>query len=70
MVKYLLKKVLEWLLLINLLLKLQGKSGHAGKPQQCIDATIVCAAIVMNLQSIISREIDPLNSAVVTIGTY
>ena len=49
-------------------IKITGKSGHAGKPQQCIDATIVCAAIVMNLQSIISREIDPLNSAVVTIG--
>ena len=49
-------------------IKIIGKSGHAGKPQQCIDATVACAAIVMNLQSIVSREIDPLNSAVVTIG--
>ena len=49
-------------------IKIIGKSGHAGKPHQCIDATVACAAIVMNLQSIVSREIDPLNSAVVTIG--
>lgn len=49
-------------------IKVIGKSGHAGKPQQCIDASVACAAIIMNLQSIISREIDPLNSAVVTIG--
>ena len=47
---------------------IHGKAGHAGKPHQCIDASLVCAAIVMNLQSIISREIDPINSAVVTIG--
>ncbi len=45
-----------------------GKSGHAGKPHQCVDSTLVCSSIVMNLQSIISREIDPVNSAVVTIG--
>ena len=49
-------------------IRITGKSGHAGKPHQCIDATLVCAAIVMNLQSIISREIDPVNSAVVTVG--
>ena len=32
-------------------IKITGKSGHAGKPHQCVDATVVCAAIVMNLQS-------------------
>ena len=49
-------------------IKINGKSGHAGKPHQCIDATVICAAIVMNLQSIVSREMDPINSAVVSIG--
>ena len=49
-------------------IKITGKSGHAGKPHQCVDATVVCAAIVMNLQSLISREVDPVNSAVITIG--
>lgn len=47
---------------------IKGKSGHAGKPQQCVDATLAGAACIMNLQSIISREFDPLNSAVVTVG--
>lgn len=47
---------------------IKGKSGHAGKPHQCIDATLVCAATVVGIQSIVSREIDPIDSAVVTIG--
>ena len=47
---------------------ISGRSGHAGKPHQCVDATIAAAATVMNIQSIVSREIDPLSSAVVTIG--
>lgn len=51
-------------------ISIQGKSGHAGKPHQCIDATVVGAATVMNLQSIISREFDPISSAVVTIGHF
>ena len=49
-------------------IKISGKSGHAGKPHQCVDATIALCATVMNLQAIISREIDPIDSAVVTIG--
>lgn len=47
---------------------IKGKSGHAGKPHQCIDATLVCAATVVDIQSIVSREIDPMDPAVVTIG--
>lgn len=49
-------------------IKIIGRSGHAGKPQQCIDATVGAAATIMNLQSIVSREINPLTAAVVTIG--
>ncbi len=51
-------------------IKVTGRAGHAGKPQQCVDATLVGAAIVMNLQSIISRELDPNASAVVTVGKF
>lgn len=47
---------------------IEGQSGHAGKPQQCVDSTLVAAATIMNLQSIISRELDPNKSAVVTVG--
>ena len=49
---------------------IMGKSGHAGKPHQGIDATVVGAAIVMNLQTIVSREFDPIDSCVVTIGHF
>jgi len=45
-----------------------GRGGHAGKPNQCIDATVVAAAVTLNIQSIISRETNPIDSAVVTIG--
>lgn len=47
---------------------IKGKAGHAAKPQQCVDATVAAAASVMNLQTIVSRELDPVNSAVVTVG--
>ncbi|HEX3023042.1 MAG TPA: amidohydrolase [Lachnospiraceae bacterium] len=51
-------------------IRITGKSGHAGKPQQAVDATVAGAATVMNLQSIISREFDPVNSGVVTVGHF
>ncbi|MCQ2969893.1 MAG: amidohydrolase [Clostridium sp.] len=49
-------------------INIKGKAGHAGSPHQCIDASLVCAALLMNLQSIVSREISPLDNAVVTVG--
>lgn len=47
-----------------------GKGGHGAKPNQGIDALVVASAIVLNLQSIVSREIDPLEPVVVSIGTF
>ena len=49
-------------------IRIYGKAGHAGKPQQCVDATLTAAAIILNIQSVISREVNPIDSAVVTIG--
>ena len=49
---------------------IQGKSGHAGKPHQCVDATVAAAALVMNLQSIVSRETDPVEPVVLTVGSF
>lgn len=45
-----------------------GKSSHAAYPEEAIDPIVVSAHIVLGLQSIVSRNISPLNSAVVTIG--
>ncbi|QNM06731.1 amidohydrolase [Qiania dongpingensis] len=47
---------------------IKGRQGHAGKPQQCVDATVAAAATVMNLQQIVSRETNPIDAAVVNIG--
>lgn len=49
-------------------IKIQGKGGHGSAPHQGVDAAVIASAIVMNLQSIVSREINPLDPAVVSIG--
>lgn len=49
-------------------IEIDGKPGHAGQPQKCIDASVSAAAVLLNLQSIVSRSIDPLHSVVITIG--
>lgn len=46
-----------------------GKDGHAARPHEGIDAIVITSHIVMALQSIVSRNIDPVNSVVVTLGT-
>ncbi len=46
-----------------------GKSGHAARPHQTIDAVLISAKVITALQYIISRRIDPLHPAVITIGT-
>ncbi|MBB6214255.1 amidohydrolase [Anaerosolibacter carboniphilus] len=46
----------------------QGKGGHGSLPHQGVDAVVAASAIVMDLQSIVSREISPLESAVVSVG--
>lgn len=50
-------------------INVKGKGGHGSAPHQGVDAALVSAAIVMNLQSIVSREISPNESAVVSIGS-
>ena len=48
--------------------KIQGTSGHGAKPHQAVDAISIAAHAIATLQTVISREIDPLESAVITIG--
>ncbi|RUT24173.1 amidohydrolase [Asaia sp. W19] len=45
-----------------------GKGGHGAMPQKAKDPVLACAQLVMALQSIVSRNIDPFAPAVVTIG--
>ncbi|RHW36712.1 amidohydrolase [Lysinibacillus yapensis] len=46
----------------------KGRGGHGAMPQDCIDASIIASSFVMNVQSVVSRTIDPQQPAVVTIG--
>ncbi len=48
----------------------KGRGGHGSMPHQGVDAIVAASAIVMNLQSVVSREISPLESAVVSIGSF
>ena len=45
-----------------------GKGGHGAMPHQTIDSVVVAAQIVNALQTIVSRNVDPIDSAVVTVG--
>ncbi len=45
-----------------------GKSGHAARPHDTVDPIMVAANLVTALQNISSRQVDPLNPVVVTIG--
>ncbi len=47
-----------------------GKGGHGAKPHLAVDATVMAAAFVMDLQTLVSREIDPRDAAVVSIGSF
>lgn len=47
-----------------------GKGGHGSMPHQGVDAILAASALVMNTQSIMSREIDPLDPVVFTIGDF
>ena len=47
-----------------------GKGGHAAKPHLCVDATVMAAGFVTDLQSLIARDLDPVRSAVVTVGSF
>ncbi len=53
----------------ELFIDIFGMGGHAAHPDQCVDPILISAHVLTKLQSIISRELSPTDSAVVTIGT-
>ncbi|WP_391209970.1 amidohydrolase [Psychrobacillus sp. L4] len=48
--------------------KFKGRGGHGAIPEACIDTAIVASSFVMNVQTVISRTIDPQSPAVLTVG--
>ncbi len=49
---------------------IKGETCHGAAPQLGIDATVCGSALVMNLQTLVSREFSPLESLVVTVGSF
>ena len=47
----------------------KGKGGHGAAPHTTVDPVVIAARIVLDLQTLVSREIDPLDAAVVTVGS-
>jgi amidohydrolase len=54
----------------SIFIRLKGKGGHGAHPHHCKDPIVAGANLVTQLQSLISRELPPLDSAVITIGRF
>lgn len=50
------------------IIHIEGKGGHASAPHECIDPVVCMGAMIGNLQAIVSRECNPADAAVLTIG--
>jgi amidohydrolase len=53
----------------DFVIEIIGRSGHAARPHETVDAVMVAANVVTALQNISSRQVDPVNPVVLTIGT-
>jgi amidohydrolase len=51
-------------------IRIEGLGGHAARPHKCIDSVLVGAQLITALQSIVSRTVDPLDSAVVSMCEF
>lgn len=51
------------------IIRVIGKGGHGAKPQQAVDPVVASASLVLALQTVVSRNVDPLEAVVVTVGS-
>ena len=54
----------------NILVHIEGKGGHGAIPHLSADPVVAGSAIVMGLQTIVSRNVPPLQMAVITVGSF
>jgi amidohydrolase len=47
----------------------KGRGGHGASPESTIDPIVIAAKLIVDLQSIVSREVKPIDPAVVTVGS-
>jgi hippurate hydrolase len=50
-------------------IKVCGVGGHAARPHQAVDPIVAASSIALALQTVVARNVDPMKTAVVTIGT-
>lgn len=50
------------------IITIKGKGGHGARPHDTVDPIVAASSLVIALQSIVSRNIDPLEAAVITVG--
>ena len=51
-------------------IEISGRGGHAARPHEAIDAVVVGSLLVMALQTIVSREVNPAHPSVITVGRF
>ncbi len=51
-------------------IKVTGKGGHAAMPHEAVDTTLAASHVVVALNSIVSRNVDPVKHAVLTVATF
>ncbi|MCY1340043.1 Hippurate hydrolase [compost metagenome] len=49
-------------------IRVTGRGGHGAVPHRAVDPVVACASMVMALQSVVSRNVNPLDMAIVTVG--
>ena len=54
----------------SVIIKVRGKGGHGAMPQAAVDTVVVASSIVMSLQTIVSRNVPPLEMGIVTVGAF
>lgn len=50
-------------------IKIKGRGGHGAAPHTTIDSIVIASNVVMALQTIVSRELAPVNPSVITVGS-
>lgn len=52
------------------IVEIEGQDAHGARPHESVDAIVVGSLMVMALQTIVSREVDPARPSVVSVGTF
>lgn len=51
-------------------INIQGQGGHGAQPHKTKDAVVIASQLVINLQQIVSRKVNPVDSAVLSVGSF